>query len=367
MSKLPLTLLAIPLACAGAVAACGGTDSTLFPGDGQGGPLGGPMASPTPGGMPTSTGTGTGTGMMPPPGSPPPSPNPNPPPSHDGGAPSGDASSPPAQGDASAPPPPCYSEPYSPNVDLSDLKNAYTPDTSVQSSLTAMQRRYPTGYFILDAQQNDSQLGNFMDTSSWDSLMQSMMMTMNAETGIYDFGHSQSTHTYVLRSDMVLTLTPVTTWARGEILQMLTDSSTQTYDQSELQGSAGQDDFVTLADDATAFTNGLGSITAVGNQVTSGISARDGVAANTYYLELYLRDGRTNHATDYAALKASADWQKLVRYMWARAFFWDGQAKPNPNLDIASTPIWAHVNDPTNLAEIKLFTGDDAAYVACHP
>lgn len=358
MRKLVVCVVSFPLACA-AAAACGGTDNALFPGaPGAGGPLHGTDGDSGTPPSPTTTATGTGTTPM------------HPPPTPPGTA---DAGTPPAGGDAGLPGSdastgsPCYSEPYFPTVDLSDLKNAYSRNAWKGPSLEAMNRRYPTGYFVLNAQQSDSQLGNFVDVSSWASLMQSMMMTMNAETGIYDFGHSQSAHTYVLRSDMVLSLTPVATWQRGEVMSLITDGSTSTYDGSELEGNAASDDFVTLADDNTAYTNGLGSITAVGDQVTSGISARDGVAANAYYLELYLKVGRTNHASQYAGLEASADWQKLVRYLWARAFFWDAQAKPNANLDIASAPIWAHVNEAANLDEIKQFTGDDAAYVACHP
>jgi hypothetical protein len=66
-------------------------------------------------------------------------------------------------------------------------------------------------------------------------------------------------------------------------------------------------------------------------------------------------------------MKADASWQKLVRYEWARGHFWDGQAKPNTNLEIAAAPIWAHIDAPNSLAEIQLFTGEAPDAVACHP
>jgi hypothetical protein len=124
---------------------------------------------------------------------------------------------------------------------------------------------------------------------------------------------------------------------------------------------------VFLLDALDSACNGLAAATAVGDQITLGISARDGLAANLYYLELYLRAGRTNHATEYAAMKADPNWQKLVRYEWARAHFWDGQAKPNANLQIAADPIWSDIDLPASLAEIQLFTGDSPDDVACHP
>jgi hypothetical protein len=174
-------------------------------------------------------------------------------------------------------------------------------------------------------------------------------------------------HPYVITDSLQIQVQQLTTWQQGEILQYITDSSTQTWDQSELQGQEGTYDGIFLLDDLDSACNGLAAATAVGDQITSGIWARDDEAAHLYYLELFLHDGRLNHATQYAAIQADPTWQKIVRYEWARGFFWDGQAKPNPNLQLAAAPIWTHVEDPTNLAEVQQFTGEAPAAVACHP
>jgi len=262
----------------------------------------------------------------------------------------------------------CYSEPYDPTANVADLASAYTSAAWLTSSMTAMQRRYPTGYFVLNAEQSDPQLPSFADPSSWGALMESLMTMVHEETHGWDFDNAQGTsHPYLLLDTLQITVPQATTWPRSEILQYITDTSTQQYDQTYLTGTQGTYDAIFLFEELNAYSNGLAAITAVGDQITQQISARDGVVAHLYYLELYLKDGRMAHSADYAAIQADPSWQKLARYEWARGHFWDGQARPNPNLDIGSTPIWAHVNDPANLAEIQQFTGEAPDAVACHP
>lgn len=333
-----------------AVGACGGTDTSglMIPSGGPEGPA--PSGSDAGGdaGAPPSGGSDSGT--------PPPARDAGPPADAGGGAP-----------DAAAP---CYTEAYAPHAALDDLKNGYQPNAWLSASLEAMKRRYPTtGWFILDAEKGDSQLPQFADGSSWAALMQSLMTMVHEETHGYDFDHSPgaNAHTYALRDDLVISPTVLQTWPRSDILPLITDDATQQYDQTYLTGEQGTYDLVFLGDEWNAYTNGLAAITAVGDQIDSAISARDGAVAHLLYIELYLRAGRTQHASDYAALEANAAWQKLVRYEWARVHFWDGVAKAFPLLNIATDKIWADVNKPENLDEIKLFTGDDAATVACHP
>jgi len=280
---------------------------------------------------------------------------------------SGGGSSGSGGGDAGAPPP-CYSEPYDPHASVADLASAYTGAAWLSSSIEAMHRRYGTGNFVLTAEQADPQLPGFADASAWSALMESLMTMVHEESHGWDFDHAQgTTHPYVITDATQITVPQVTTWPRSDILPYITDASTQSYDQTYLTGEQGTYDAVFLFEELNAYCNGLGAITAVADQVTQPISARDGVAAHLYYLELYLRAGRTAHAADYAALQADASWMHLLRIEWARGHFWDAQAKGNPTLDIASTPIWAHVNDPANLKEILLFTGEDPAAVACYP
>jgi hypothetical protein len=347
------TRLAVLAFLVAAPAACGGSgDAQSFPAP--------PGASP----MPTTPAPSPGApdaATSPPPGGGP----------HDGGA--TDAAPPPPASDsgprADAGGSPCYSEVYHPNANIDDLRSAYTSSAWLSTSLEVMNRRYSTGHFVLDAEQNDSQLSGFADPSSWPNLMQSLMTMVHEESHGYDFDHTTgaTTHTYALRDDLLLAPPQLTTWPRSEILPLITDNATSSYDQTYLTGTQGTYDVVFLGEEWNAYTNGLAAITAVAKEVTSQISARDGAVCHLYYAELYLRIGRTNHPDLYAALKANPDWQKFFRYEWARVHFWDHEAAPYPDLDIGSAPIWAHVNDPANLDEIRQFTGDTADVVACHP
>jgi hypothetical protein len=262
----------------------------------------------------------------------------------------------------------CYGEPYDPSANLADLAGSYTSAAWLTSSIEAMHRRYPTGYFVLNAEQADPQLPSFADSSSWSALMESLMTMVHEESHGWDFDHAQgTTHPYVLTDATQIAVPQLTTWPRSEIVQYITDTSTQQYDQTYLTGTQGTYDAIFLFEELNAYCNGLAAITAVGDQLTEPISARDGVAAHLYYLELYLRAGRRAHASEYAAIQADPNWMTLVRHEWARGYSWDARARPNPDLDIASGPIWAHVNDPTNLAEIQMFTGQAPDLVACQP
>jgi hypothetical protein len=262
---------------------------------------------------------------------------------------------------------PCYSEDYFPGVSLADLRAAFAPQSWKSQSLTTLDRRIPGGHALLDAMKDDPQLPSFVDTSSWPAMMMSLMTMCHEETHGYDYGHANNGVFYFFMTPTVH-VQPIegTTFARSEILTYITDSSTANYDQTYLYGTQGTYDFVALADELNAYTNGLSCIAAVADQIDNGISARDGVAASLYYLELYLKRARTAHADVYTSLKQSPDWIRFVRYAWARGMFWR-HAATAPQLAIADAPIWAHVEDPANASEIELYTGSKVSDIECHP
>lgn len=267
------------------------------------------------------------------------------------------------------PVPQCYAEDYFPSASLSDLAAAWSSSKWKADSLEALRRRLPNGYALMNAMKDDPQLPNFVDSSSWPALMQSLMTMCHEETHGWDYGHANNgMFDFFMRAD--LQVQPIwiqPTWPRSEILRYITDSSTQNYDNTYLTGQQGTYGLVEMSDEINAYTNGLSCIFAVADQLTSGISARDGVAASLYYLELYLRAGRTSHPQTYAMMKASPDWQKFVAYAWARGMFWRRVSDGKPLLQIADAPIWAHVDDAVNSAEIEMFSGRKVADIACHP
>ena len=263
----------------------------------------------------------------------------------------------------------CYREPYGKDVSLDDLATGYTPAAWRASSREAMMRRYATGAFILDQEKDDPALPDYADPSTWPNLMLSLSTMVHEETHGWDFASSAGgTHVYALRDDLFLSV-PVLSgmWPRSEIFAFLEDDATSRYDATYLTGTQGGYDVVYLVEELNAYTSGLAAVTAVADQLAASLSARDAVAAHLYYLELYLRAGRTSHATAYAALKGSAEWQALVRYEWARGHFWDGEARGSTRLAVDADRIWAHVSEAANEDEIRQFTGADPTSVACAP
>jgi hypothetical protein len=261
---------------------------------------------------------------------------------------------------------PCYSEDYSPTVSLADLAAAYAPQAWKTTLLTALERRIAGGHALVSTMQNDPSLPNYVDASSFATVMYSTAMTCNGETSAYDGAHATSTN-YALwmRSDLVLTPPLIPNFARNEIAQYLTDGATQSWDGA-LQGQPGSLGFTAVVGDLTAYVNGLACVTAVAAELQSPINARDGLAAQLYYLELFLKRARTAHPSAYAMLQASPDWVKVVRYSWARAAFWRKQATA-ARLGVSDAAIWAHVDDAANSSEIEQFTGGTLSDIECHP
>ena len=76
---------------------------------------------------------------------------------------------------------------------------------------------------------------------------------------------------------------------------------------------------------------------------------------------------RTSYPSLYAQWKADADWQKFVRFSWARAHYWTDESKTYPFYGIDDAPIWARINQQDNRAEMENFTGQSPDAVACTP
>lgn len=262
----------------------------------------------------------------------------------------------------------CYSESYG-TGSLADLKQSYSPGKWLSTSLEALNRRFPSGHDLLVQMQSDPQLPEFATTDSFAALMESTDTICHEETHGWDFDHSQAgSHAYRLRSDLVISIPELDFFPRSELLPYIKDSSTSLYDSTYLTGEQGTYDFIFLGDELNAYITGLACATTVGDAIdTFGTSLRDGAASHLLYLEWYLNRARTAHPALYAQMKGNADIVKMVRFQWARGHFWTAVAQAYPTLGIDDVAIWAHVNEPANLAEIQLFTGDAPDVVACHP
>jgi hypothetical protein len=265
----------------------------------------------------------------------------------------------------------CYGEAVQLAAPIDDLAKAFQPGPGgnwLETALAVLERRLPGGHALLSMQMSDSQLSSFIDSSSFDALMESLYSVCSSETSIRDYDlATPSTFDYFQTATLTLYATVLATFPKSELIGYISDSATQDYDGTYLQGQQGQGDVTVLADDLASAVNGLACLAAVADHLQGGVGARDAADAQLYYLELYLKRARLAHPTVYAALKADPSWQKVVRYAWARVSFWAQTSAQLGGIAIADKPIWAHVTDPMSRMEIELFTGQSAAQVACSP
>ncbi len=270
----------------------------------------------------------------------------------------------------------CYTEGYNPNAALADLENGYSSKNWLATMLSTLDRRYHNGWVVLDAMKGDPWLTNdlpdYYSMSSWDGMMEAVDTACHEETHGYDFEQAlglSGKHLFFMGENLEVIAPKLEFFPRDEILAAVTQggSVTDNYDSTYLTGEQGTYDFIFLADELTAYINGLACAVSVVDQLQSTASYRDGVAAHLLYLQIYLRIARQNYPAFYSQWKANPAWQKFVRFSWARGNFWTAVAAPHAKLGIDDAAIWQRIQQPQNLAEIKEFTGDEANVVACTP
>ncbi len=292
-------------------------------------------------------------------------------PSGSGGSPSSGPGAGPGAGGGNG----CYYEAFT-TTNISNIESSYSGAQWLNKMLATLEARYPNGHYLMDAMKTDPWLTgtfpSYFELGTFDGMIEAIDTACHEESHGYDFEQALSLpnkHLYYHGENQQITPPKLNFFARNEILSLVQEggSVTSNYDSTYLTGTQGSYDFIFLADELTAYINGLACVTTVQDYVTQTTSYRDGAASHLYYLQLYMRVARTEHATLYNQWKSDAEWQKLVRFAWARGHYWTAQALDNPHLGINDAAIWARINQPENLAEIELFTGEDPASVACNP
>jgi hypothetical protein len=265
-------------------------------------------------------------------------------------------------------PPNCYAEPVDTWASLADLEAAYNGTNYMETMFETLSRRWPAGYDLFVAMEDDPYLGTFTDTSSFTSVMESLMTEVHEATHGWDYSHaSGSNFAYYLRADLTFHTPWEDGFPRSEIRSMLVDDSTSIY-ESYLTGTQGTYGFVELLDELNAYINGMAGIAVVGEYEEAsgfGISAIDGAVAFTYYLELYLRRARTVYPDLYSRISTDPQFVDLVRTQWLRLHFFLDIADRFPSLGIHDAAIRAHMYESENMQEISLFIGQAVSASSC--
>jgi hypothetical protein len=283
-----------------------------------------------------------------------PPPPPPPPPPPDAGVVDAGAPSPPARE--------CYSEPFAPNVDLSDLEANLRARRvrPFEALVEALRRRWPAGYDLLQAERNDPYTGSFVDGSSFGSTMESSMTEVHEATHGWDYRHSlfRVHFDYYLRGDLSHSLSfDVDGFARSNIRGMLDDDATSLYSGLYLSGEQGSRGLLELLDETNCYINGLGAIAAIGDHVPYGISGRDGAVAFLHYVQLYLRRARTSDPALYARIQADAALREHLKIQWLRTHFFLQHADTLPRIGIRDGDIRRWLYAPDNVEELERVVG----------
>jgi hypothetical protein len=251
---------------------------------------------------------------------------------------------------------------------LADLEQSFGRVSWRDTAFEVLKRRWPAGHDLLVDMQSDSQMDGFADTSSFSALMESLMTVCHEETHGWDYGHADwgTSFSYFLRKDLEPRIVLDNGFPRSEIRSMLENDSVSLY-AFYLEGQQGSYGFLELLDEMNAYINGLGGLAWVGEYEKGGISAKDGAVAFLYFLELYLRKARTDHAGFYAALSQSAELKALVETQWLRTHFFLQQADRFTTLGIEDARIRQLLYEPANQKELEDLVGKKLGASPCLP
>jgi len=266
-------------------------------------------------------------------------------------------------------PPNCYAEPVDTSASLADLEAAYNGANYMATMLETLGRRWPAGHDLFVAMEGDPYLGTFTDTSSFTTVMESLMTEVHEATHGWDYANASwgTTFAYYLRADLAFYTPWEDGFPRSEIRSMLVDDSTSIY-ESYLTGTQGTYGFVELLDELNCYINGMAGIAVVGEYEEAsgyGISAIDGAVAFTYYLELYLKRARTVYPDLYTRISTDPQFVDLVRTQWLRLHFFLTIADRFSSLGIYDGAIRTHMYNSENMQEISLFIGQEVSASNC--
>lgn len=263
----------------------------------------------------------------------------------------------------------CYCEPIDPDADLGDIEAGYSPQNWADTMFEVLARRWPAGRDLLVDEQDDPYFGAFSDTSSFGSLMDSLMTEAHEGTHGWDYGHATvNEFSYFLRGDLQFFPPKLHGFDRSEIYGMVQSGGYDIYRDLYLSGDQGTYGFYELLDEMNCYINGMAAIGVVGEYVPYGVSGRDGAVAFMYYLELYLKRARTEYPDVYAQIQGDPDYVEMIKIQWLRLHFMMIYAADlHPSLGIYDDDYEALMYADENQSEIEMLIGHELEASNCLP
>jgi hypothetical protein len=263
----------------------------------------------------------------------------------------------------------CYCEPLDPAAPLDDLENGYAPGQWAETMFEVLGRRWPAGRDLLVDEQDDPYFGAFTDTSSFVSLMDSLMTEAHEGTHGWDYGHAGvDDFAYFLRGDLQFFPPKIHGFDRSQIYGLVEPGPTDLYRDLYLVGQQGTYGFYEVLDEMNCYINGMGAIGVVGEYIPYGISGRDGAVAFMYYLELYLKLARTQYPDVYQQIKDDVDYVEMIKIQWLRMhFLLIYAADLHPEIGLYDDEIEPLLYADENQSEIEMLIGHELEASNCLP
>lgn len=261
----------------------------------------------------------------------------------------------------------CYVETVNPSASVSDLKSAFNGSNWLATITGVYGRRWPSGQALAQAQANDQYFKNFVDTSSFNKLAESLMVAIHEETHMWDLASGRTewnnyTSAWVDNSYQFNRMPLHDGFARKEILSLIKDDASSDTDKVYLQdASQGEYHLQGVTAELNASLMGLPAALMVAEFI-DGIGAsnsRDLALTNLSYLQLYLRIAKQKYPAFWQQLKAEPDFRKFVLVQFLRTSYWIDLSTPWA-AKLGSNKVAAliqRVYAPENIAIIEELTG----------
>lgn len=261
----------------------------------------------------------------------------------------------------------CYAESTNRDADISDIKNSFNANNWLQTITSMYGRRWPSGQALAQAQANDQYFKQFVDTSSFNKLAESMMVAIHEETHMWDLAASRTewnkyTSSWIDNTYQFIKFPLHDGFARKEILPLIKDDASSSTDGVYLKDAQqGEYHLQGVTAELNASLMGLPASYMVAEYI-DGVGAsnsRDLALTNTSYLQLYLRVAKQNYPAFYQKLKAEPQFRKYVLVQFLRMSYFVKLSERFANkLGSSNVPkLIARVYAPENLAILEDLSG----------
>lgn len=231
----------------------------------------------------------------------------------------------------------------------------------LNDALALLQKRDANGYRIYQLSKDPDAFSFWLSCSDGKPLHSKLPAAVHETLHKVDGELEQNgargrAHFYLLGGRVISVARHTQLFERAQVAALLTDEEKRThYFRPYLTGVSGKQKLDSLLEEFNAYTHDLStSVTLVDlKAATLRSSNRDGVLTFMYYLELYLKQARTNFAGAWQVLVSDRDYVEAIRALWANAEVALARACPHAQLGVSDSFLARKVYSASNLEAIN--------------